>query len=126
LVNNITVLSPGSSVGYVPTGTGSTTILDGNSITDLFAAGGIRYGEGSSGCGHNANCAFTNNSAQLKKLAGSGKGCNTQAVLTPQGARGGTQINSTNWSYAFLFLYYPSGGDGATVTSTEVDSIVIP
>jgi RHS repeat-associated protein len=131
LVNNITVLSPGSGLiaGVLPSGTGATTVLDGNSAVDLAAAGGFNYGAGSTGCGHSANCAFTKNKARLLRLAGGKSGCKTQAVFTPRGSGGGggTQIDSTNWSYAFLFLYYPGGGDdGATVTSTQVDTILIP
>ncbi|MBB5345865.1 RHS repeat domain-containing protein [Tunturibacter empetritectus] len=126
LVNNITMLSPGvaapsTPLGAFPVGTGNTTVLLGNSFLDSIAAGGAA-GTGFTGCGHVANCAFTNNNALLHRLAGGGSGCNTKAVFTPRGTLGGTQIDSSNWSYAYFFV----GGfadDGATVTSTEVDNV---
>jgi RHS repeat-associated protein len=129
LVNNITMLSPGvagSVLGggaQLPYGTGATTVLQGNSFIDSLADQGSLTG-GSTGCPHSANCAFTNNSAFLHTMAGGGSGCNTQAVFTPRGASGGIQVDSTNYSGAFLFLYY--GGDTTTVTTTQVDSILIP
>ena len=130
-VNNITFLSPGlggGSGGNWPSGSGATTVLEGTSLVDELAAGGT-FGGASTGCGHDANCAFTNNNALLQRLAGGGSGCKVQATFTPPGKFGGMQINSSNWGSAYLFLF-GFGGDGSSVDTsygtTTLDGQPVP
>jgi hypothetical protein len=123
LVNNITFLSPGvggSALGAdapLPTGTGTTTVLEGTSFLDTMANQSL-FGGGSTGCGHSANCAFTNNSAQLHKLAGGGSGCNSPSTFVPKGSLGGIQISGPYVPFVQLV-----GDDGTSVTTTQVDEL---
>jgi RHS repeat-associated protein len=79
-INNITYISPG--IGDTPDaegialahGNGRTLVLSGTSLTDAIvdnSAPDASIPRRSSGCKHDADCAFTNNAALLKGRSGS-------------------------------------------------------
>jgi RHS repeat-associated protein len=89
-INNVTYVMPGSFGSTLPTGNGTTTVVDGRlaSLNGLIV-GNVPFGANfiSVNCGHNANCAFAQAGNQIRQLAGGN--CSKTATFTKGGGGGG-------------------------------------
>jgi RHS repeat-associated protein len=89
-INNVTYIMPGSFGSTLPTGNGTTTLVDGSlaSLNSLIV-GNVPFGANfiSVNCGHNANCAFAQAGNQIKHLA-SGPCSKTATFTNAAGHRG--------------------------------------